>query len=120
MPLQLKEKFPTGSTDSDYVCAVQKQENATNGVKKTTLKINNEQVRFLVDTGATVDLVHSKTYELLRNQVTLHKSNTKIYAYGATKPLILTGQFQATIESKTQYTVSQFGRRWKKVQGVIY
>ena len=98
----------TGSTDSDYVYAVQKQENATHGVKKTTLKINNKQVQFLVDTGATVDLVDSKTYELLRNQVTLHKSNTKIYAYGATKPLPLTGQFQATIESKTPYTVSQF------------
>ena len=42
------------------------------------------------------------------SQMTLHKSNTKIYAYGATKPLPLTGQFQATIESKTRYTVSQF------------
>ena len=95
----------TGSTDTDYVYAVQKQENTTNGVKKTTLKINNKQIQFLVDTGATVDLVDSKTYELLPNQVTLHKSNTKIYAYGATKPLPLAGRFQATIESKTRYTV---------------
>ena len=78
-------------------------------MKKTTLKINNKHVQFLADTGATVDLVDSKTYELLRNQVTLHKSNTKIYAYGATKPLPLTGQFQATIESKTQYTVIDGG-----------
>ena len=107
----------TGSTGSDYVYAVQKQENATHGVKKTTLKINNKQFQLLVDTGATVDLVDSKTYELLRNQVTLDKSNTKIYAYRATKPLPLTGQFQAAIESKIQYTVSQFyvveGRRYR-------
>ena len=68
----------TGSTDSDYVYAVQKQENTTHGVKKTTLKINNKQIHFLVDTGATVDLVDSKTYALLRNQVTLHKSNNSM------------------------------------------
>ena len=61
-----------------------------------------------MDTRATVDLVDSKTYELLRNKVTLNKNNTKIYAYGATKPLPLKGRFQGTIESETRYTVSQF------------
>ena len=61
----------------DYVYTVQKQINATNGVKKTTLKINNKQVQFLVDTGATVDLVDSKMYELVQNQVTLHKRKHK-------------------------------------------
>ena len=89
------------SSDSDYVYAVQKQDNATNGVKKTTLTIHNNQVKFLVDKGATVDLVDSQTvYDLLRNKVMLHKTNTKSYAYGATKPLSLKGRFQATTESK--------------------
>ena len=68
--------------------------------------IHNKQVKFLVDTGATVDLIDSQTYDLLRNKVTLHKSNTKTYGYGATKPLPLKGRFQATIESKNRYTVS--------------
>ena len=109
MPLQLQAKFltHTGSTDSDYVYAVQKQENATHGMKTTTLNIKNTQVQFLVNTGATVGLVDSKL-ELLRNQMTLHKSYTKIHAYGATKLLPLTGQFQATFELKIRYTVSQF------------
>ena len=62
--------------------------------------IHNMQVKFLVDTGATVDLVDSQTYDLLINKVTLQKSNTKIYAYGATKPLPLKGRFQATMDSK--------------------
>ena len=74
-----------------------------------TLNIHDKQVQFIVDTGATVDLVDSKTYDLLRNKVTLNiKSNTKVYAYEATKPLPLKGRFQGTIESKTRYTVSQF------------
>ena len=98
----------TDSTDSDYVYAIQQQKATTNGAKKTTLNIHNKQVQFLVYTGATVDHVDSKTYDLLRNKVALNNSNPKIYAYGATKPLQLKGRFQGTIESKTRYTVSQF------------
>ena len=86
----------TDRTDSDYVYTIQQQKATTNGAKKTTLSIHNKQVQFLVDTGATVDLVDSKTYDLLRNKVTLNKSNAKIYAYGATKPLPLKGRFQGT------------------------
>ena len=70
--------------------------------------MNNTHVSFIVDTGATVDLKDSqKTYEPLKHNVTLRKSRTKIYAYGSSKPLSLKGQFQATLESKTQYIVSQ-------------
>ena len=57
---------------------------------------------------ATVDLVHAKTYDLLRNKVTLNKSNTKIYVYGTTETLPLKQRFQATAELKTRYTVSEF------------
>ena len=37
----------------------------------------------------------------------MQKSSTKIYAYRFRTPLPLKGQFQATLESKKRYTVSQ-------------
>ena len=78
------------------------------GIMKRSVNIHNKQVQFLADTSATVDLVDFKTYDLLRNEVTLNKSNIKIYAYGAAELLPLKGRFLATVESKTRNTVSQF------------
>ena len=69
--------------------------------------MNNTHVSFIVDTGATVDLIDLKTYESLKCNVTLGKSTTKTYAYDTSKPLSLKGQFETILESKTQCTVSQ-------------
>ena len=66
-----------------------------------------QNVHFLIDTGATVDIIDSNTFEKLNKKVSLQKSSTKIYAYGFQAPLPLKGQFQATLESKKRYTVSQ-------------
>ena len=77
--------------------------------KKThaTVKVNGKDVQFLVNTGATVDIIDSTTFGKLNKKVSLQKSSTKILAYGFQTPLPLKGQFQAAIESKRQYTVSQ-------------
>ena len=64
-------------------------------------------MHFLIDTGATVDIIDANTFEKLRKKVSLQKSTTKMYAYGFQTPLPLKGQFQATLESKKRYTVSQ-------------
>ena len=60
-----------------------------------------------MDTGATINLIDSNTFERVQHKVTLRKSNTKVYAYGSDTPLKLKGQFQAEIESKKQYEVAQ-------------
>ena len=61
----------------------------------------------MVDTCATVDIIDSTTYAKLKRKSSLRKSSTKIYAYGFHTPLPLNGQFQATLESKKRYTLSQ-------------
>ena len=86
---------------------VQPERPNSDTIKKLSLKVNQQPVKFLVDTGATVDVVDTATYEQLCEGATLHKTHTKIFAYGATKPLPLKGRFQATIESKSRYTVPQ-------------
>ena len=92
------------SSEEEYVYTVVKERN-----KKThaNVKVNGQNVHFLIDTGATVDIIDANTFEKLNKKVSLQKSSTKIYAYGFQTPLPLKGQFQATVESKKRYTVSQ-------------
>ena len=60
-----------------------------------------------MDTGASVDIIDSPTFEKLQGTVKLVNINTKIYPYGSETPLSLKGQFQALIESKKRYAVTQ-------------
>ena len=92
-------------SDDDYVYAIKNK----NGDPRTkvTVKVNNVPIKFTVDTGATIDLIDSHTYQQLQHKITLRKSHTKVYSYGSDTPIKLKGQFQAQIKSKKQYTVSQ-------------
>ena len=53
----------------------------------------------MVDSGASVNLVDSKAYQLLGLNCPLKPANTKLLSYGGKKPLRLLGKFQAKVES---------------------
>ncbi len=75
------------SSDEDYVYTVTQVES-----KKThaTVKVNGQDVQFLVDTGARVYIIDFTTFGKLNKKVSLQKSSTKIiYAYGFQTPLPL-------------------------------
>ena len=101
---ELKSSFDDSSSDENYAYTISQDNKPT---LKTTVRMNKNDVSFLVDTGATVDLIDSATYDRLKRNVPLRKSSTKIYAYGSKTPLPLKGQFQATLESKKRYMVTQ-------------
>ena len=92
------------SSEEDYVYTVSKEQNKKTHVNVT---VNGQNVHFLIDTGTTVNIIDSSTFEKLNKKVSLQKSSTRIYAYGFQTPSPLKGQFQATLESKKRYTVSQ-------------
>ena len=99
----VKER-PDSSTESsseDYAYSVK---NKGNPKTKTTICINSHN--FIVDTGATVDVIDSKTYDRLQSSVNISKSTTKIFAYSSDKPLPLKDQFQAALESDKRFTNS--------------
>ena len=81
-------------------------ENKSDPKTREKIRIDSVEINFIVDTGATVDVIDSKTYDRLKSSVKLCKSTTKIFAYGSNKPLPLKGEFQATVESNKRYTVS--------------
>ena len=96
----------SSSSDDDYAYAV---EGETKLSTKIQLKLNDSfDLTFLVDTGATVNIIDSKTFESLQHQVKLEPAKIKVFAYGSSTPLQLKGCFSAMIELKSRYTVSQF------------
>ena len=69
-------------------------------------------MHFLIDTGAIVDIIgfiDSNTFEKIEQESFVAEELKKniLYAYGFQTPLPLKGKFQATLESKKRYTVSQ-------------
>ena len=78
--------------------AVALQEN-TGKQPSTRIKvpINSVEAEVLVDTGASIDIIDSPTFEKLQGTVELVKTNTKTHPYGSETPLSLKGQFQALI-----------------------
>ena len=62
------------SSEEDYAYSVK---NKGNPKTKTTICINSRKINFIVDTGATVDVIDSKTYDRLQSSVELSKSTTK-------------------------------------------
>ena len=90
------------SSDENYAYTIHQDQKKS---LQTTVVVNGKNVSFLVDTGATVDLIDSATYDCT-NVRKMQKSSTKIYTYGSQAPLALKGQFQATLESQKRYTVT--------------
>ena len=74
------------------------------------LKINGVQVPFLVDTGATVNILTKRDLDNIlssRNEsMHLKKTKTSVYAFGSRKPIQLQGKFDTVIESKRRVTVA--------------
>ena len=83
-----KDELSTSSGD-EYAYALE-------GVNKfsteTQLKLNDLfDLTFQGDTGATVNIIDSKTYETLQHQIKLESAQTKIFACGFLTPLPLKG-----------------------------
>ena len=63
----------------------------------------------MVDTGASIDIIHESTYNKMQKvtKLPLHRSNTRVSAYGSPTQLPALGKFEATLESSHKITVSE-------------
>ena len=95
----VKER-PDSSTESnseeDYANSVK---NKGNPKTKTIICTNSRKINFIVDTGATADVIDSKTYDRLQSSVKLSKSTTKY-------SLMVQTNLQAALESDKRFTNS--------------
>jgi hypothetical protein len=66
------------------------------------------KVKFIIDTGATVNLLEEKDFEALKPEVKLQHSFINIYPYKSDKPLRILGKFTATVESRKRIDAAEF------------
>ena len=81
----------------------------------TTVKIANQNVAALVDTGASVNILNMRTFEEINNRLQkplkLKRTKTKVCTYGKYDPppsLKILGEVVTVIENKTKFLESKF------------
>ena len=94
----------SSSSDDEYTYALDKERAPS--THKAFLRLNDSNVKFLIDRGTTVDVIDNLTYQSLNTKVKLEPTKTKIVVYGSSTPLKLNGCFQASTESNSRFTVS--------------
>lgn len=72
-----------------------------------TIQMLNTEVKFMIDTGATVNIMSYETYESLKCPV-LNKESPKIYAYGTKQSLEIAGNFSSDIQCKDKKVNAKF------------
>ena len=100
------EKHPVSSdTDDEFTFNLYKQKQP-----QVTVSIANIQIRVLIDSGSTVNIINEGTFKVIKrhSNTNLVKSTAKIYPYGANKPLQVLGQLTATIAHDSTSTTATF------------
>ena len=67
-----------------------------------TVRVNGTLIRFIIDTGASVNIIEESVFSKLNNKPPLQRAPSSIYAYGSKTPMTTLGAFHAEIESKTK------------------
>ena len=67
-----------------------------------TVKVNGTFIRFIIDTGASVNIIEESVFSKLSNKPPLQRAPSSIYAYGSKTPMTTLGAFRAEIESKNK------------------
>ena len=96
------------SSEDEYLFTL-KPNADTNKAPIANIKMNDIPVTMMVDTGASIDIIDESTYNRMQKvtKIPLHRSNTRVFAYGSPTQLPVVGKFQATLESSQKITVSE-------------
>lgn len=108
------------SSDDEYLFTVQQQPvnstkegstDAQNKLPKTTVKFGTIEIRMLIDSGASVNIIDKTAYHILSRKIpsiNLQPSKVKLTPYGCDTPIEVMGQFQTAVESKHKITNGTF------------
>ena len=105
------ESTDNSSTDDEYLytMAVKPAKKKESSKPPTAIiQINSVPVQMIIDSGASTNIIDETAYQQIckREKIAITKPTNKILAYGSEKPLPAMGQFRATLESKSNYTVA--------------
>ena len=95
---------PRSSSDDEYTFTSGPRTKVS--ASFVSLKVNGVTCKFLVDSGATVNIVSYDVLKMFGH--TLETSDTKVYAFNSSEPLPVLGKIKALVESKCHSVDSEF------------
>lgn len=88
-----------------YALGVNNMRSDSGKLVTTKLKVNGVECLFLIDSGASVNVVDCRTYSNIRHRsvksCSLRSPSTQLYAYGSRVPLPVKGKFQGHVISNS-------------------
>ena len=98
-----QEDSSSDELSDEYVYTVNDDSNSDtpSTTPKVDIKVQNTMIKFLIDSGATVNLIDEEAWSKIQKRnksIMLQKSTSRIYPYGSDKPLELKSQFTTTLE----------------------
>ena len=99
----IETSIDLSSSDEEYVFSVN---NKNSTLPQTTIKINNENISAINDTGATINILDRPSYDKIN--MPLSPSDTTIYTYGSKTPINVLGCFSTEVKSKEHQCVATF------------
>ena len=90
-------------SDDEYLLALNNSSKRTDVI----LKLDSYKVGFMIDSGATINIIDKNTFNSLSQDrdIELHKSATKLYVYGSSKPMEHLGYFISNVSYKNQHEI---------------
>ena len=103
---QVDQHVDEGEPRSGYAYRVDRKQPPASPPKQpyAHVFVDGNPIRFIVDSGATVNIVDDVTLSAMRPTPTLRAARSKIYAYGSQSPMNIRGTFHAMFESKQKVT----------------
>jgi len=74
--------------------------------KRSMVCVDNVYLNFIIDSGSTVNIIDQDAFRLLKSSTKLHKTDTKVFTYGAKEPLELAGVFYPTISVDSMKSIA--------------
>ena len=100
---KIETSIDLSSSDEEYVFSVN---NKNSTLPQTTIKINNENISAIIDTGATINILDRPSYDKIN--MPLSSSDTTIYTYGSKTPINVLGCFSTEVKSKDASVLLHF------------
>ena len=77
-------------------------------IPKCQVKVQGQSVEMIVDSGASVNILESATFQRLRDKPPLQSSPTRVYPYGSDTPLPVIGIANLDLQYNGAYLSTQF------------
>ena len=103
-----RDDTSSSASEDEYVFTTAVKKNVRSGVYPTaTITIGKENINFVLDTGATVNLIEESDYLRLKD-VKLKKASTKIFPYDSQVRLKILGKFETVVETNEKLICAEF------------